>query len=251
MASRSATRPYRSLRRPRPCDECRNRKLRCQNENGPPCRRCAREGVPCTFQSHPRQQSRRGVQSTSMQRSPSPPASNDPGSPFAPMEHTPLSQPTTSAGHSRYSPVSHAHHSQACSGDATLSIGLEQPSVTAHSSITPQQIPDTRLTTQFSQSIDKIQGHSAQLFGASSESDPWLLRHCQFDEFGMRNFHKTHFRNVGGVPIAQKIPVHFMISTNELYESVRDETRINAENDYDTELNHIVPPEYGPRLIAL
>lgn len=249
MASRSATRPYRSLRRPRPCDECRNRKLRCQNENGPPCYRCSREGVSCTFQSHPWQRSRRDGQSMSMQQSPSSPTNNDPESPFATLAHTPLS--TISAAHSRNSPVSHAHHSQECSRDAGLSIGLEQPSITADSSITPQQIPDARLSTQFSQSIDKIQDHSAQLFGASSESDPWLLRHCQFDEFGMRNFHKTHFRNVGGVPIAQKIPVHFMISTNELHENVGDETRINAENDYDTELNHIVPLEYGPRLVAL
>ncbi|KAF2142315.1 uncharacterized protein K452DRAFT_317987 [Aplosporella prunicola CBS 121167] len=142
-----------------------------------------------------------------------------------------------SAGH-----VPQEHQSRASSGDADLSIALDQSS---------QQLPETRLATQFAQSIDNIQGHSAQLFGASSEADPWLLRHCQFDEFGMQNFHKQHFRNAGGVPIAGLIPVHFSISPDELQESARAETGVSTQHDRGAELSQVVPSEYGPRLVAL
>lgn len=53
------------------------------------------------------------------------------------------------------------------------------------------------------------------LLGASSESDPWLLRHCHIDQLGLRSVHKMYFRNAGGVPTTDKIPIHFIVSDNK------------------------------------
>jgi hypothetical protein len=102
------------------------------------------------------------------------------------------------------------------------------------------------------QSLDQLEGFSAQLFGASAESDPWLLRHCAFDDSGVKCFYKVHFRNAGGVPTADRIPVHFMIAADELAASAKQETscRTAGETTRD-ELNRLVPPEYGQRLVSL
>lgn len=84
------------------------------------------------------------------------------------------------------------------------------------------------ISTQISQSLDKDDGHYCQLFGGSSEADPWLLRHCRYDELGFRRFVGVHFRNVGGVPTRDKIPAHFMVSEDEMCDGAREETRITG-----------------------
>jgi hypothetical protein len=118
---------------------------------------------------------------------------------------------------------------------------------------TPPFMPvsSRRPSTQISQSLDDIDGHYAQLFGGSSESDPWLLRHCRFDKLGLRTFLKVHFRTAGGLPTRDKIPAHFIISENSVCEGAKVETRIVGEKDFATELALLVPPEYGPRLVQL
>lgn len=108
-----------------------------------------------------------------------------------------------------------------------------------------------RPSTQLSHSLDQIQGHTVQLLGGSSESDPWLLRHCRFDELGLQSFHKVHYRHAGGVPTRDKIPVHFLVSDDELFESAATETRVNDESELRTELDALVPQVYGARLVRL
>jgi hypothetical protein len=108
-----------------------------------------------------------------------------------------------------------------------------------------------RFPTQFVQSIDQLESGHAQLFGASAESDPWLLRHCCFDDSGMKYLYKVHFRNAGGVPTAQRIPIHFMITSGELTASIKHETRTGLGEATRERLNYLVPPEYGRRLVAL
>lgn len=46
--SNTFTRPYRS-KRSRPCDICRGRKGYCRIEDAPPCQRCRKLNVACTF----------------------------------------------------------------------------------------------------------------------------------------------------------------------------------------------------------
>ena len=108
-----------------------------------------------------------------------------------------------------------------------------------------------RPSTQLSQSLDQIEGHVALLLGGSSESDPWLLRHCRFDELGLRAFHKLRFRNAGGVPTRDKIPVHFLVSANELCDVAAAETRVAEARELRDELDMLLPPPYGARLVRL
>lgn len=131
--------------------------------------------------------------------------------------------------------------------------GDESSHPPAHTLGTPPFVPFSSQgpSTQISQSLDQIDGHYAQLFGGSSESDPWLLRHCRFDKLGLRKFLKVHFKTVGGVPTRDKIPAHFMISENNVSEGAIAETRISGEKDFRTELALLVPPEHGPRLVQL
>ncbi|KAL6233711.1 hypothetical protein BDW75DRAFT_251855 [Aspergillus navahoensis] len=102
------------------------------------------------------------------------------------------------------------------------------------------------------QTLDLLPGVSAQLMGSSGESDPFLLRHCKFDDYGFLYFHQVRFRNAGGVPLNEKIPVHYLVTDNALYESAAASTR--AARGYPTlrqELDVLVPVDHGQRLISL
>lgn len=109
-------------------------------------------------------------------------------------------------------------------------------------------------TVQRIQSLDQIDGSTAQLFGMSSESDPWLLRHCRYDEYGMRSLHRTHFRNVGGVPVEGLVPVHFLVTENDLLAPAKEATGFRppgGPNEARNELDAMVAPEHGRRLVSL
>lgn len=86
------------------------------------------------------------------------------------------------------------------------------------------------------------------LLGSSSGSDPWLLRHFRFDELGLRSFHKLHVRNAGGVPTADKIPVHFLLSSDALYQSSIAESKAI---ELRRRLDCLVPQSAGARLVRL
>ncbi|GMF72115.1 unnamed protein product [Aspergillus oryzae] len=124
--------------------------------------------------------------------------------------------------------------------------GAVSPAVSGH------LVTVGRSPTQFVQSLDQLEGFSAHLFGASAESDPWLLRHCSFDDAGVKCFYKVHFRNAGGVPTADKIPVHFMLAADDLATSAKQETSCRFSGDATREeLNRLVPHDYGQRLVSL
>ncbi|KAF4814336.1 putative transcriptional regulatory protein [Colletotrichum siamense] len=86
------------------------------------------------------------------------------------------------------------------------------------------------------------------LLGSSSGSDPWLLRHFRFDELGLRSFHKLHVRNAGGVPTADKIPVHFLLSSDALYRSSIAESKAI---ELRRRLDYLLPQSAGARLVRL
>lgn len=115
----------------------------------------------------------------------------------------------------------------------------------------PGLLLNDRHPTQFVRSIDQLDQGYAQLFGASAESDPWLLRHCRFDDSGMKHFYKVHFRNAGGVPTTQRIPIHFLISSEDLSSKSKQETRASYGDITRDYLDSLVPLEYGRRLVAL
>ncbi|KAJ5989743.1 hypothetical protein N7522_009950 [Penicillium canescens] len=220
MSSPPSTRPYRSKRQ-RPCDQCRARKLGCQTDGGA-CQRCRSAKLDCTFDKPPPKRARNSAV------------------PFASVETTLVS--TYNSDLTRESSVGGSQEPR------FPSLGLDQSNgLSPGSGI----LPSGRPPAQFVQSIEQLENGHAQLFGASAESDPWLLRHCCFDDSGMKHFYKVHFRNAGGVPTAQRIPVHFMISADELTTAIKLETRAGAGDVTRERLNYLVPPEYGRRLVGL
>lgn len=234
MSSPPSARPYRSKRH-RPCDQCRGRKLGCQTDDGIPCQRCRAAKLDCTFAKPPPKRARLSESLSfdvpSVDEFPVPSHEED----IFARQRSPEFQRSTPAGS-----VSVEPHFPA----------LEFDQVNAPSPGSGILLPH-RPPTQFVQSIDQLGHGFAQLFGASAESDPWLLRHCRFDDSGMKHLYKVHYRNAGGVPTAQRIPVHFMITADELSTPIKQETRAGVGEASREQLDCLVPPEYGRRLIAL
>ena len=115
-----------------------------------------------------------------------------------------------------------------------------------------QFVPVYNPGVQQVRSIETLDHFNVQLCGTSAELDPWLLRHCKFDELGIGSHGKIKLRNVGGVPINNIVPVHFTVVEDGVYEPIDPGARptISAEVRRQ-ELNALVPPEQGLRLLSL
>ena len=226
--SRQIGRPYRSKRHP-PCDQCRRKKLRCEPGTGRSCQRCEGRSSPCSFNtSHASPLP--SIQSLEVQQ-----AHGDSGT-------------TSPAGVDLHSPHTPAGPGSAINYDSSF---FNDPEGTFLFPLQPEFHLPERPTPQAIQTLDGLRGVSAQLIGASGESDPWLLRHCKFDANGLLLFHQVHFRNAGGVPRDEKIPVHFLVTTDELYDSAKETTKYHNIASRRDEVNSLVSPECGRRLVLL
>ncbi|KAF9888663.1 hypothetical protein FE257_008421 [Aspergillus nanangensis] len=104
------------------------------------------------------------------------------------------------------------------------------------------------------QSLDHLEESAAQLFGTSAESDPWLLRHCRYDKYGMCNLHRMSFRTVGGVPVERLVPVHFQVAEDSLFDHGKEETGVSSGESPEIlrkKVDALVSPDDGRRLISL
>ncbi|KAL4804171.1 hypothetical protein BDV18DRAFT_166301 [Aspergillus unguis] len=199
-------RPYRSKRHP-PCDRCRQKKLRCDPDDQIACRRCQASNVLCSFS--------RMHRSASMPLAYTRNTPHDDAGVVPTIEPNPVSDPVPQSV--PYLP------------GRPLSFSFAESS-------TPQQAIQT---------LDGLPNVSAQLMGTSGESDPFLLRHCKFDDYGLLHFHQVHFRNAGGVPFEEKIPVHYLVTDDALH-APTGSNRIPRQ-----ELDALVPVDQGQRLLAL
>ena len=236
----SYTRPYRSKRHP-PCDPCRRKKLRCQAERGNRCQRCQTSGALCTF----------GGLQVVHQPSAALPDASQASPPSArqvttvqPVEDANVTVITDDLVRCQSEPILSLDPSASHDSRHILS---SEPVTTAPATY---HFPE-RPPAQAIQTLDQLNGFSYQVIGASGESDPWLLRHCKFDDHGFLLFHQVHFRNAGGVPLDEKIPVHFLVTTDELYVSTKKETAIPRNQSLRDELNSLVPLDCGQKLVAL
>lgn len=237
------SRPYRSKRQ-RPCDQCRERKLGCQTDAGLPCARCRSADMRCTFAKPPPRRPRR-------QRGDHGRVDGQTDQEYSVPESSQV-HPSVEAASATPSQPSPCRPSQAPVNGPAAGTVADNPGL-QHSPWAG--ISSGRTPTQFVQSLDHLEGFSAQLFGTSAESDPWLLRHCSFDDAGVKCFYKVHFRNAGGVPVPLKVPVHFMITADDLAAGAKSETRVNwgvgSSDASREELNTLVSREYGQRLVGL
>lgn len=209
-------RPYRSKRHP-PCDRCRQKKLRCDPDDQIACRRCQASGTLCSFTRLHRSASMpvAFAGSTTPQYEPDPPTVP----PIVP--DTVSSQPPAAVPYLPERPLTYP-------------------------------IAERSAPQQAIQTLDLLPGVSAQVMGTSGESDPFLLRHCKFDDYGLLHFHQVRFRNAGGVPLEEKIPVHYLVTDNVLYDSAASSTRTARQfPSARDELDALVPVDHGQRLISL
>lgn len=212
------SRPYRSKRHP-PCVQCRRKKLRCDSQGGI-CQRCQTTKIQCSF-------------STARTLPEAEPASTESRVPENEASQFQAGSPFTALDTSI-----DPHLAEESIGDFLLP---SQPAYDFPERATPQAI----------QTLDGLKGFSSQVIGASGESDPWLLRHGKFNDHGFLPFHLVHFRNAGGVPLEEKIPVHFLVTADQLYEPSKAETRFPREGCVRDELNALIPLECGQRLVSL
>lgn len=228
MESTTKSRTYRSAKRNKPCNRCRSMKTRCQVIAGSQCTRCEHARVDCSLS--------RSEDISQMQ-----PIERDNN------RSTPVSDLLEQRTYLDAPWADNTAHSVSV---GSLRTDNDAASFAQHAPA--QDNLNTHFSTQISQSLEDMQGCSAHLFGTSSESDPWLWRHCKFDDFGIRFSHYSKVRNAGGVPHAQKIPIHFNIESIQLHESARKETKVPESWIHSRdELNHVVPLEYGARLVTL
>ena len=119
-------------------------------------------------------------------------------------------------------------------------------------------------------SLDGRPGYSSQLIGLSSETDPFLLRHYQYDTrdtFQMKgldfrkitddmNMHaSTDTAQSPNIP-ACKIPVQFVMTNEEIGEEDvkiidKDFSGSNTEAEDHALLYQLVPIDFGSRLLKL
>jgi hypothetical protein len=212
-------RPYQSRNRRRPCNRCRERKVRCEGRQQP-CQPCQRDGATCVFPDNDK--TMRAVQTVS---SPTP-----------------------------------THHERLTPGPANVDTptflnSFPGPAATSSWPAPPAQMTDIfsapAPSTQISQSLDNSEDIYYQLAGASSDADPWLLRHCRFDDFGSLRLFKVHIRNAGGVPTRDKIPAHFLVGERDVYEAARLEAGVVYDGDLREELVRLVSPDIGLRILRL
>lgn len=117
---------------------------------------------------------------------------------------------------------------------------------------------------QPTQALDSQDGSwTAQYFGLSGETDPYLLRHMRFSDEGSCNFGQFQYRCVApGIvdsvsPGSQdlsnvSVPVHFIINAPRRLPDGRNDSEGRDElEEMRMELNQLIDPELGTRLVGL
>ncbi|KAL4860479.1 hypothetical protein BDV12DRAFT_209349 [Aspergillus spectabilis] len=113
------------------------------------------------------------------------------------------------------------------------------------------RISERATPQQAIQTLDLLPGVCAHVMGTSGESYLFLLRRCKFDDYGLLHFQHVRFRNAGGVPLAEKTPVHYLVTDVGVYESAKLSTRTWRQCSPRDALDALIPAEHGQRLVSL
>lgn len=225
---RATPRPYRSSKRPRPCDRCRGRKLRCLLLRESLCERCRDDGVLCTFlqraNRHSSVNQSRNLEQSPQNQTRSQNEDHSFGSEQINHESTLLPSPERNTG-------------DQLSGSANTTLYID-----------PYQ---ARPLTQLSQSLDDTPTTTALFLGPSSSSDPWLLRHCRYDQSGLYSFGGLQFRNAGGVPTSDRIPVQFLMIDNDRASDGQEAPQAHESEPGRARVTEMIPNARGIRLLRL
>ncbi|KAL4861385.1 fungal-specific transcription factor domain-containing protein [Aspergillus spectabilis] len=220
----------------RACDACRTRKSACQIDVAPPCRLCRAHGQPCEFTSRTRPRK----------------------SPSGPSRSNEVQQSSTS-----FDQIAH-QQSDLESPLAALDGGLALD--TPFPALNPSPRPDDAMFDELvltmynsyqpslqaadpesvPRSLDHLPDLTAQLCGLTGDMDPYVLQHYNFDVNSEFAFSRLTVRQVE----KSAVPVQFLLSKQELTSDSRAETELCPTPGLE-DINTIVPPEIGDRLIRL
>ncbi|KAL3458159.1 fungal-specific transcription factor domain-containing protein [Aspergillus heterothallicus] len=210
----------------RACDGCRARKSACQIDAAPPCRLCRAHGQPCEFTSRVRRKKSPRNESVAPQL---------PSSPL-------LALPTVSPDLSASTGVSYRSNSN---GGDQLEYRDAPPDQTMFDDLFLSLYNASPAPENAPRSLDHLQDATAQLCGLTGDMDPYVLQHYRFDATSQFAFSKLTIRQVQ----QSDVPVQFLLSRQELTNEARAEAELS--NTEPTDLDTIVPPEIGDRLIKL
>ncbi|KAH8807247.1 fungal-specific transcription factor domain protein [Xylogone sp. PMI_703] len=280
------SRPYRS-KRARPCDLCRSRKACCRIYIAPPCGLCRKLGMDCSFLESPskRQRRQKFCQDNNFpgryEAGATSPETNNLSSTAATLlpkqdavyfqleylqrggavgENMLEEMNMTSQYDGEDGGFSNLMYGGGIDGGPENAELLESALTLADDSHDSLSIPRHGLSIN---SIDHKRGINAQYFGLSGESDPFLLRHYQYDEKGEFNQFKLSYRKVAddsplsGLPDSHSsngVPVYFKISADDLEREMKEETAIRPNVSPEMmrkELYELVKVEDGCRLMDL
>ncbi|KAG9252292.1 fungal-specific transcription factor domain-containing protein [Emericellopsis atlantica] len=277
----TTSRPYRSKSQ-RPCDRCRRRKTVCLIQaEGSSCQSCLKAQQPCAFEMPPTKRQRRTLDT--QKRIETRDEQHGPGVASAegvalhdtptglaglahrdvtttvPVQSSPSATTPQAQSHrdlqyrdahcTPTNPEAHAARILSAMETTGLPYASERRHRTHPHAGTPSNQTTTSYPVQYVRSFEQMEAATAQLCGMSAELDPWLLRHCKFDEYGMRGLQNITCRNVGGVPVQGLVPVHFIVTDNSLIQ--QDEHRSSDESRRRRMLEDLVPMSHGVRLISL
>jgi hypothetical protein len=286
----TASRPYRSKRH-RPCDQCRSRKACCRIEGELPCTNCLQINTACTFLQPPSKRRKPNTPTSEhllverlhngfnfaadmgdvftdgylnevqnfYEVSPSQEGAQVSLSPGDMSQDIGYIQQRAGEEPTNPRVIWNTTREDELEVEADVSLhifewepGREDIQGLTH--VVPSSSPLKSSMDAGVHSLDDLEGHSAQYFGLSGESDPYLLRHFRWDENGERQFIRVHFRNVLANNDTKEIPIHFALSKDELAKETKLETTISRDSSKGTareRLDKLIRPEDGRRLIAL
>ncbi|KAL2819619.1 fungal-specific transcription factor domain-containing protein [Aspergillus cavernicola] len=222
----------------RACDGCRTRKSACQIDEAPPCRLCRAHRQACEFTPRVR---RRKL-------------------PFAGVVSPSIDNSCAFPDMVQSSPVVDELHDQPSNVESLLAdlnndpeglgtvfrnkpeFEVNHPSPQADDTMFDdlvQSMYDTQAPV-LPRSLDNLPDVTAELCGLTGDMDPYVLQHYNYDINSEFAFSKLTIRQVQ----QSAVPVQFLLSTQELI----TETQTEAEL---ADINTIVPPEIGERLIRL
>lgn len=254
-------------KRHRACDFCRSKKAACRIESAPPCYVCALHGRDCTFlHSANSLRSSKPVRHGARESPTTHVDGQTPGSShiadsafvdiFQPIQHNSATENGLDIN-SNFEDIFDSNHAglHGSFEDIMWPPGFTPGSVVESSTSIPSLGPAVHHSpyaiNDDAPTVDLEENNhsSTLLLGPTSDMDPALLRHYRYDANRRFTFKELNIQSVD----TEGHPTQFLQAPSSIFSASREETG-STPIDFDVkreELQAIIPPAVGARLIAL
>ncbi|CAD6443354.1 dc53a095-2b7b-4dbf-9dd2-19702487e18e [Sclerotinia trifoliorum] len=187
----SGPRSYKS-RKYRPCDFCRARQVRCSISSAPPCQLCTSHGKSCTFVDRPKKKRRPNTATDNGDKS----SASTTTTPTAPLQQYCSAAQLSPNFIAQYS----EHSFQSLTGHDILTESTSSPDqhilVQDGSHIYPLDPYLDMMQSTRTRPLNSQHSRFARFVGKSGESNPYLLRHCGYNENDECTISKLTYRPI-------------------------------------------------------